>query len=264
MVSQRIYSWNLLRRLAGIHELKHLPWVLGGDFNEILFESEKRGGVSRPFSQMQAFSDALEDCGLREISYVGDNFTWCNKRQGDDRILARLDRFLCNFKWNLLFPSAVVQNHIYLSYDHRPIFLRLSQVRKNCWNKFPKRFTFEHKWVLENDFTDFFKLSWEGLRYYENLPEKLLKCSRDLKSWAGNRFQRLGQKISMLRRERDRLLSSFHDRDNYNQIQNIEHEIEKLSDQEELHWKQRARVNWLNHGDRNTKFFHSSASTRRR
>ncbi|KAL5843046.1 hypothetical protein ACOSQ3_013649 [Xanthoceras sorbifolium] len=43
--SQRQHSWTLLRRLQ--HQLT-LPWLCGGDFNEILSSSEKEGGVNRP------------------------------------------------------------------------------------------------------------------------------------------------------------------------------------------------------------------------
>ncbi|KAL4309841.1 hypothetical protein GQ457_01G038560 [Hibiscus cannabinus] len=35
-------------------------------------------------------------------------------------------------------------------------------------------------------------------------------------------------------------------------------------DKEELYWEQRARMNWLQHGDRNTAFFHRFASERKR
>ncbi|KAL4272634.1 hypothetical protein GQ457_13G013290 [Hibiscus cannabinus] len=35
-------------------------------------------------------------------------------------------------------------------------------------------------------------------------------------------------------------------------------------DKEELHWEQRTRVNWLQYGDKNTHFFHSHASYRKR
>jgi hypothetical protein len=39
--------------------------------------------------------------------------------------------------------------------------------------------------------------------------------------------------------------------------------LELLLEQEEIIWVQRARANWLKHGDRNTNFFHQYASARR-
>jgi hypothetical protein len=40
--------------------------------------------------------------------------------------------------------------------------------------------------------------------------------------------------------------------------------IELLVEQEEIVWVQRARANWLKHGDRNMNFFHHYASSRRK
>ncbi|XP_051221114.1 uncharacterized protein [Lolium perenne] len=44
----------------------------------------------------------------------------------------------------------------------------------------------------------------------------------------------------------------------------IQLKMENLSEQEELYWVQRGRVNWLQHGDQNTAFFHRFASGRRK
>lgn len=56
---------------------------MGGDFNEILFNSEKCGGLTRDASQLSEFSDILENCGLRDLNYTWDPFTWCNRRKGE-------------------------------------------------------------------------------------------------------------------------------------------------------------------------------------
>lgn len=48
----RYRSWDLLRSLYG---RSSLPWVVGGDFNEILADEEKSGGGTRNQALMNAF-----------------------------------------------------------------------------------------------------------------------------------------------------------------------------------------------------------------
>lgn len=52
--------------------------VVGGDFN-VLNEEEKQGGL--PFLQQQAldFTQCIQNCGLVEIKYSGNNSTWWKK-----------------------------------------------------------------------------------------------------------------------------------------------------------------------------------------
>lgn len=75
--SSRTFSWKLLKSIPG---LQHLPWLVGGDFNEILYESEKVGGSLRSLSQMSAFRDVINSCTLSDLNFTGEQFTWCNRR----------------------------------------------------------------------------------------------------------------------------------------------------------------------------------------
>ena len=40
-------------------------------------------------------------------------------------------------------------------------------------------------------------------------------------------------------------------------------ELDDWLRKQEIYWAQRSRVNWINHGDKNSKFFHLKASQRR-
>lgn len=39
--SNKVSTWNLIRTL---HSIEQIPWLLGGDFNEVLHLHEKRDG----------------------------------------------------------------------------------------------------------------------------------------------------------------------------------------------------------------------------
>jgi hypothetical protein len=74
-----------------------MRWLVIGDWNEILYSHEKEGGNPRPIQYMQAFRDALTDCGLEDLGYTGDIFTWIRKRSRmGPGIRERLDRACAN------------------------------------------------------------------------------------------------------------------------------------------------------------------------
>ncbi|KAK2641359.1 hypothetical protein Ddye_023122 [Dipteronia dyeriana] len=91
--SHRGHSWTLLRRLAGLFSL---PWVCIGDLNEIICDNDKRGRTDRNWRVMSDFREALEDCELKDMGFIGPKFTWRNKRNGSSMIMERLDRSFCN------------------------------------------------------------------------------------------------------------------------------------------------------------------------
>ncbi|XP_019197153.1 PREDICTED: uncharacterized protein LOC109191020 [Ipomoea nil] len=87
--SQRRESWELLKSLVG---KSPLPWVVIGDFNDLLFQHEKRGTNPHPDNFLRGFSEAVDDCGLRQLPMRGYQFTW-EKYSGTDHWLEeRLDK----------------------------------------------------------------------------------------------------------------------------------------------------------------------------
>lgn len=78
--------------------------MIAGDFNEVLFEGEKRGGNGCDLGSISGFPDSIDCCALKDLGYSRIPFTWSNKR-GDEFIEERLDRALANEEWLDLFPS---------------------------------------------------------------------------------------------------------------------------------------------------------------
>ena len=65
-------TWDLLRTLD---RKFNLPWLVAGDFNEILLSHEKFGGVLRSEAAMRDFREVVDDYGLRDLGCVGKKYT---------------------------------------------------------------------------------------------------------------------------------------------------------------------------------------------
>jgi hypothetical protein len=67
------------------------------------------------------------------------------------------------------------------------------------------------------------------------------------------------QKMKKLKRELERLRRGPLTDETLAAQKEIFLQLQLLLEQEEIFWVQRARANWLKHGDRNTSFFHHYA-----
>ncbi|KAL0406133.1 UNVERIFIED_CONTAM: hypothetical protein Slati_3927200 [Sesamum latifolium] len=67
-------------------------WLVLGDFNAIMSQSEKRGGKPFASSSRFALGNELDFCNLIDLSFIGSVYTWSNKRPGVANIQFRLDR----------------------------------------------------------------------------------------------------------------------------------------------------------------------------
>jgi endonuclease/exonuclease/phosphatase family metal-dependent hydrolase len=49
-----------------------LPWLLMGDFNEVLHQNEYTGLANRSHAQMEGFRDMIDVCGLHDLCHNGN------------------------------------------------------------------------------------------------------------------------------------------------------------------------------------------------
>ena len=98
-------SWQLLKHL---HTRISAPWICVGDYNEILSSNEKQGGVPKPLNHMEAFRATLLNCGLEDLSFQGNIFTWNNGRHGNAFVQERLDRACATMEWKEIYSEMRV------------------------------------------------------------------------------------------------------------------------------------------------------------
>ena len=153
-----------------------LPWIVFDDFNEIAFSYEKLGGLERNGKQMVEFRECLERCGLADLGFVGQRFTWCNGRYGDQRTNLRLDRMVVNNDWLRLYPEASVQHCSISISDHCLLVLALKRSQEKKSTK--KRFMFEAMWTREEGCREVIESVWDPLYCDSRLTimDKLKRC----------------------------------------------------------------------------------------
>uniref|UniRef100_A0A7N2L446 DUF4283 domain-containing protein n=1 Tax=Quercus lobata TaxID=97700 RepID=A0A7N2L446_QUELO len=157
--SRRTESWNLLKYLSG---LSQFPWLVIGDFNEIVGLSEKEGGADRPTQQMQNFIDTLNCYGLHDLGFTGPKFTWLYQKVDGSQIRERLDRVVATVEWTIKFPQAKLFHKSSSSSDHNPLVLQL--VKEKIIPKHPKIFWFEAMWLKDSSCEEVVTSAWdEGL-----------------------------------------------------------------------------------------------------
>lgn len=92
-LNHRPEVWNLILSLGRNVDK---PWIIFGDFNIVLYLSNKWGDRACSEKKMSDFHEVLIVCELRDLGYVCYLFTLCNNREEDNIICERLDCFLAN------------------------------------------------------------------------------------------------------------------------------------------------------------------------
>jgi hypothetical protein len=261
--AKRNESWQLLRFLSG---LSPCPWLCMGDFNEVVNLSEIKGKTIRHRRQMENFQKTLEECQLCDLGFKGPKYTWINGRDGDDFIKERLDRAVANVNWRMMFEDMEVQVMARRSSDHHPILLNLVNNKKLAKGK-KRLFRMEASWSKQAEFAEVIKNSWTARCQrgdpWITVQEKMKRCQKTIQVWVKKVVHATEESIREKSRALEMIQTEERGQAKEEEVQ-LKNEIENLLEQEEVKWKQRAKEDWLRHGDRNTKYFHACATQKRR
>ena len=260
-----LYGWSDTSLKARTCELildlrqhSSLPWLIGGDLNEVFFHSEKKGGAPKSQSTLDMFCTTFEDCGLYDLGFTGYQFTWGNRRMDGEIIEERLDRFCACVEWSSLFPDAHVSHLDEDFSDHLPLLLKLRRTPAPS-RRGSKRFMFENMWIQEESCEQVVKEAWDSVSaggQWQRLARKVEVCSAALSRWKQETFGGVHCNIrkleGQLRGER-----------NIQRRRALFQELSMWRRKEEVFWAQRAKADFLKHGDSNSKWFHAKARQRR-
>ena len=75
--AERHLFWENLEYVASFHSV---PWVIAGDFNEVLMGDDKFGGSSINIDRALRFQECMDICRMINIGFSGPRFTWSNRR----------------------------------------------------------------------------------------------------------------------------------------------------------------------------------------
>lgn len=246
----RVRMWDLLRTLAA---QTTLPWLVAGDFNEILTNSEKYGGLLRGASPMARFRSALVDSDLMDMGFVGSKFTWSNRYTKE-----RLDRSCSTPSWKSLYPCSRTFILPPSTSDHNPLLIEVSTTSVPR-SRGPRHFRFEEMWAQHEDSTMVIKKGWVVPSTGEPLSQvcrKIQSTGELLMEWHLSVFQQRQIEMKLVQQKLDVTMSTPYISDQYVEQAALQARFNELLSLDEAYWRQQSWVLWLKEGDRNSVFFH--------
>ncbi|XP_060170521.1 uncharacterized protein LOC132601459 [Lycium barbarum] len=147
---ERIELWDSLEVMSN---LVTVPWLVRGDFNVIISQDEKYGGLPVTINEVQDFRGCIQSCGITDLGFKGSKYTWWNGKSNEEFIFKRLDRCLGNNALQVKYPRIEVTHLIRTGSNHAPLLISYTGVLVSV----KKPFKFLNFWATHDTFLDVVK-----------------------------------------------------------------------------------------------------------
>lgn len=250
--------------LAELVEIAHSltgGWVLIGDFNLTRDAVDKN---TPSFNQGEAhmFNDCINSLELLEIPLLDRAYTWSSKRES--HTLVRLDRCLINLQWDELFPNTSLSSLTRFASDHVPLLLTAATTvpKGSC-------FRFENAWLHHATFRGIMEEALQSIPINDSrtFAQRLKRCRAACRNWAR-------QLRPLVQRENDTkvLIDALDLLEEERDLTSAEATLRRLAittlqaihSEKLAYWRQRFNHRMVVEWDENSRFFHASASGRKR
>ncbi|WZZ92349.1 hypothetical protein YC2023_120928 [Brassica napus] len=244
--------WKTLMELG---EGRDESWLITGDFNDLLDNSEKVGGPVRWEGSFLSFRNFVSQMGLWDLKHSGNHLSWRGTRY-THFIQSRLDRAMANCSWFEKFPAGRSEYLRFEGSDHRPIVVHFDVSRKRRKGLF----RFDRRLVNKPEIRQLVAEHWTK-EPLDSVLTKIAKIRYNIILWCREQNRNSNIAIRKAQDDLEEALSS--PSPDPAGIVALTATLESAYKEEELYWRQRSRILWLHSGDRNTGFFHASTRGRR-
>lgn len=162
-----------------------------------------------------------------------------------------------------MFPKAEVCVDVNSCSDHTPLTLNL--MGKRLEGHGYGHFRYEAKWAFDTGYDEVVQQAWvkpaDGT--WGPIGANLVRCQLELKRWQQRSYGNGQGDIKKLQ-QRLCLLQGREEVGVGDEFKKAQTELQLLLDKNDIQWRQRAKLDWLKGGDRNTKYYHACANLRRK